>query len=74
MSVAPEVKESFVVQSPSFIFGLKVVAEPAQTLIPLINSDAARLPDLYAGLAAEYRRLPQVEDTTGGLPGDRHPY
>jgi hypothetical protein len=74
MSVVAEIKESFVVQSPSFIFGLPVVAEPAEPLIPLIEADAARLPEMYAGLAAEYRRLPRVEDRTGGLPGDSHPF
>ena len=40
----------------------------------LIEDDEAGLPDLYAGLAAAYRRLPRVEDRTGGLPGDRHSY
>ena len=74
MSVVHEIKESFVVQSPSFIFGLKVVAEPQETEIPLIEFAAVPVPRLYAELAAEYRRLPRIEDTSGGLPGDRHPF
>jgi hypothetical protein len=73
MPAFPEVKQSFVVQSPSFIFGLKVVAEPVETLIPL-EAGVAPLPELYIELAAQYGRLPRIEDASGGLRGDRFPF
>ena len=73
MGIAVEIKESFSVQSPSFIFGTTVIAERVETLIPLDEPTAA-LPDVFTELAAQYRRVPQVDDSSGGLPGDRFPF
>ncbi len=73
MPAAVEVKESFSVQSPA-ISGTAVFAEQVKTLVSLGKSTPHDLPAIWDELAALYQRVPPVDDQSGGLSGDLHPY
>jgi hypothetical protein len=74
MPAAVEVRQSFTVQSPGVVFGMASVAERADTLIPLLEPGPSDLPALYTDLAALYTRVPRVDDSSGGLPGDPYSF
>jgi hypothetical protein len=65
--VVAEVKETFTVQSPAVIFGL--FSEQVKTLA-VASPKSSKLPAMYAGLAEVYARVPRIDDSSGGLPGD----
>jgi hypothetical protein len=68
MSIAVEVKESFTVQSPAVVFGM--FTENVKTFVRLAKRKSSELPALYSELAAAYARVPGVQESSGGLPGD----
>jgi hypothetical protein len=74
MPAAVEVRESFSVQSPGGVFGMTTVTEGVEMLISLFELRTSDIPALYTDLAALYKRVPEVDDSSGGLPGDRYPF
>ena len=68
MSVTIDVQESFAVQSPAVVFAMR--GAELKTLVVVAAPKMSGLPAIYAGLAAAYARIPAIDDSSGGLPGD----